>query len=209
MGVRAETLRLPLLAPVPVAPAAPDGPVRFLFLGAWIPTKGPHVALEAFAGRGGAGRDGSTLTMAGPVLPWRGSSRWGERLQTRARQIPGVELRGAVPHEAVPGLLAAHDVLLFPSTWEENSPLVLLEAGAAGVRTLSSDSAGPRFVAPRARFVPAGEVPAWRSALEQEIAAGRRREAPLCPPAMQAHAGELLARYARLLRPFAVGGSAG
>jgi glycosyltransferase involved in cell wall biosynthesis len=168
-----------------------------LLLGAWIPTKGPQVALEAFAGRAGAATDGATLTMAGPTPPWRGRPRWGERLRARAAVTPGVTVRPAVPHPQVPALLAAHDLLLFPSTWEENSPLVLLEAGAAGLRVLASDTAGPRFVAPQARFLPPGDVPAWRRALEEEIAAGRRREEAVEPPSLRAHAAELVARYER------------
>ena len=41
-------------------------------------------------------------------------------------------LRGPVPNEEVPDLLAAAEALVLGSTWPENAPLVVLEARASG-----------------------------------------------------------------------------
>jgi glycosyltransferase involved in cell wall biosynthesis len=110
-----------------------------------------------------------------------------------------VHVHGPLAHDAVASWLAGHDVLAFPSTWMENSPFVLREAGAAGIRILASDVPGARVVAPQARFVPPGDVGAWAAALSAERAAGGRRVAPARFADMASHAAEVLARYVALL----------
>ena len=125
MGVPAEVTPLPLLRPVPPAPEPPRGPVRFLFLGSWIPTKGPDVALEAFASLPAGA---ATLRMVGPSPSWQGSTQWADALRQRAQATPGVSAPGAVPHAAVIAELHDADVLLVPSTWEETGSLVANEA---------------------------------------------------------------------------------
>jgi glycosyltransferase involved in cell wall biosynthesis len=89
---------------------------------------------------------------------------------------------------------AEADVLLFPSTWEENSPFVLREAGAAGLRILASDVPGAREVAPQAAF-----VVDWAAALGAEVKRGQARAPPREFPTLAAHASHLLQRYAALL----------
>lgn len=196
MGVAAEITPLPLLRSVPPAPAPPPGPVRFLFLGSWIPTKGPDVALDAFASLPAGA---ATLRMVGPSPPWRGSTAWSEALRTRAQSTPGVSAPGAVPHAAVIAELHDADVLLVPSTWEETGSLVANEAQAAGLRVLASDLGGLAEVAPTARRVEPGSAPAWRRAMIEEIRRGRGRVAPVKRASMAEHAAEMVGRYRRVL----------
>lgn len=198
LGLAAEVLPLPLLAPMPAARAAPPGPVRFLFLGALLPTKGPDVALEAFA-RLPAGA--ATLTLRGAALPWRGRLDHVDALRSRVAAVPGAVLAPPVPHERVPAVLAEADVLLFPSTWDENHPLVLAEARAAGLRIVASDVPGASEVAPDAVHVEPGSVEAWRRALAAEVRRGRARRPPHPAPDLDTHARALLDRYESIPSP--------
>ena len=112
----------------------PDGPSRFLCVGALEERKNVVRLADAFA-RLGAG----TLTFAGDG-PLR------HRLEGRA----GVELRGRVPHDEVARLLAASRVLCQPSLIE---PLgqALLEGMAAGRPVVATRIGGPpEFVPPGA-----------------------------------------------------------
>lgn len=199
IGLEAELFPYPLLRPTPPAPPPGEGPVRFLFLGSLIPTKGPAIVLEAFA-RLPAGA--ATLRLAGPVLPYGGTTRYGDALRRRVTEVPGVRWDGPADPADIARLLAESDVLLFPSTWEENSPFVLHEAAAAGVRVVASDIPGTTAVLREtgARVEP-GDVDAWRRALASEVRRGRGRVAPLPMEDLQTHATRLLALYGDLRVP--------
>ena len=55
---------------------------------------------------------------------------------------------GAIPLDAIPETLVSFDLLVVPSIWEENSPLVIREAFAAGVPVVASRIGGiPEMVA--------------------------------------------------------------
>lgn len=199
LGIPATWLPLPLLRPIAPSPAGPDGPVRFLFLGGLLPTKGPRVALEAFA-RLPAGA--ATLHIVGPALPYDGRATYVDALRARVGEVPGATLSGPCPSDAVPALFAQADVLLFPSTWEENSPLVLREAGAAGLRIVASDVPGVTEVLGEqagVRVEP-GSIDAWRRALAAEVRRGRARGPVLATEPLDAHAARVLALYEGLAR---------
>lgn len=198
LGIPATWLPLPLLRPIPLAPPCPPGPVRFLFLGGLLPTKGPRVALEAFA-RLPAGA--ATLLIVGPALPYDGRTTYVDALRARVDDVPGATLRGPCPADRVPALFAEADVLLFPSTWVENSPLVLREAAAAGLRIVASDVPGVTEVlgADRAVRVEPGSVEPWHRALAAEVRQGRLRLPALVSETIDAHAARVHALYEDLL----------
>jgi glycosyltransferase involved in cell wall biosynthesis len=137
-----------------VAPA-PAGPPRFLCVGSLSERKNVVRLAEAFA-RLGEG----TLTFVGDG-PLRG------RLAGR----PGVVLAGRVPHDQVPGLLAASHVVCQPSLLE---PLgqSLLEAMACGRPVVATRVGGPpEFVPPGAGvLVDPLDVDALADALRQAAA---------------------------------------
>src|SRR3954469_11109079 len=117
-----------------VAPA-PDGPTRYLCVGALSERKNVVRLADAFASLDG----GATLIFAGDG-PLRG------RLEGRA----GVRLLGRVAHAHVPQLLADSHVLCQPSVLE---PLgqALLEGMAAGRSVVATRIGGPpEFVPPEA-----------------------------------------------------------
>jgi len=192
LGVEAEVVPLPLLRPVPAAPIAPPGPLRVLFLGAWIPPKGPHLLLDAFSSLPAGA---ATLRMVGPSPPFNGSTTWATALRSRAMATPGVSVGGEVSHAAVIAEIHEADLLVLPSTWEENAPLVLGEALAAGLRVLASDVGGVREVAPEARLVEAGEVAPLRAALVDEVRRGRGRHVPVVRQSLAEHVATLRSRY--------------
>jgi glycosyltransferase involved in cell wall biosynthesis len=141
---------IPLPSPVLPVPPVPRGPVRFLFCGSVIPTKGAHLLVDAFARW--ASPD-ARLTVAGPTPPFPADPGYAKRLQRTAESTPGVEWRGEVAHPHIPSLLTEHDVLVVPSVWPENSPLIVREATAAGLRVVVPAIGGTRELAPQARVV--------------------------------------------------------
>jgi glycosyltransferase involved in cell wall biosynthesis len=112
----------------------PDGPPRFLCVGALEERKNVVRLADAFAALGEG-----TLTFAGDGA-----------LRGRLEGRPGVRLLGRVPHDEIPGLLAESHVLAQPSLIE---PLgqALLEAMAAGRSVVATRIGGPpEFVPPEA-----------------------------------------------------------
>lgn len=206
LGLAAAHLPLPLLRPVepaaPVSgpagepagePAGPDQPLRLIFVGGLIPSKGPQIALAAWRRLPEAARARLPLRLVGPVLAWRGSTAWAERLRAEAGSV-GIPV-GPLPHQAVAGALQASDVLIFPSIWEENSPSVLREAASLGLPVIASDLQAVAEIAPHAVRFPVGDAGALSGRLLAALAEGRRRVAPLRFPTMADHAAALLEIY--------------
>jgi glycosyltransferase involved in cell wall biosynthesis len=161
---------LPLVAPLSPAATPQAGPVRVLFVGHLIPTKGLDVLVDAWARV-----SGGTLSLRGPFAPFDGQPGWERSLRDRVAQTPGVSWDGPFePHERQ-AVYSEDDVLVVPSTWEENSPLVVREALTVGLRVVASDVGGLAELAPDARRVPPGDPVALAAALQNEVDAGRGR----------------------------------
>ena len=121
-------------------PRAAGDPLRVLFVGSLVPQKGPHLLLEAW------GRLAPELRARGR-LELVGSARHHPDYQKRLRELAGevgAHLRGAVSREEIPDILRAADLVVVPSTWYENAPMVILEARAVGTPLLVSDAGGMR-----------------------------------------------------------------
>lgn len=103
---------------------------RAVFLGRGDPTKGLHVALEAWDR---AAVPGGELLIAGALQPDY------EVALLPLLERPSIRRLGFVSD--VPALLGSADVLLLPS-WTEGSALVILEAQASGCVPLVSDATG-------------------------------------------------------------------
>ena len=112
--------------------------VRFGFLGSLMLSKGPHLLLEAFAR---LPRGAASVKLYGAHVAYHGDDSYRSRLESLLVQ-PGIELHGPIAHDAVPETLAAIDVLVVPSVWEENSPLVIREAYLAGVPVVAARIGG-------------------------------------------------------------------
>lgn len=148
------------------------GPPVVGFLGRFVEEKGVRVLLRAWAA---AAPSRLLLVGGGPMEA---------ELRAFAAGAGGaVRVRTGVPHEAVPGCLAAMDVLAAPSLttprWREQFGRMLVEAMACGVPVIGSDSGEIPHVLGGAGLVAAeGDVAGWTAALDQLIA-GRERRAEL------------------------------
>jgi glycosyltransferase involved in cell wall biosynthesis len=110
-------------------PVPRTGPLEFLFVGQINPRKGTHHLLEAFAA---IPESVARLTLVGDLrIPRAQFARYADRV----RHVP------QVPRSAVPGIMAAHHVLVFPSYFE-GSALTLLEALASGLGIIQTRASG-------------------------------------------------------------------
>lgn len=106
-------------------PAPRDAPVKFLYLGLVIPSKGVHHALEAIAR---IPREQAELTVVGGLAVPR---QMLERYAHRITYVP------AVPRRAVAAIMADHHVFLMPS-YSEGAGITLYEALASGCALIQS-----------------------------------------------------------------------
>lgn len=179
-GTDVGTVALPVAPSSPLSPG-PTGSLRFVFIGSLIPTKGPDRLLRAFqALPAGAAR----LTLVGP-----GTSPFARALRTAATATPGVSILGSIPQEAVAPLLTRHDVLILPSTWAENSPLVVREALGAGLRVLGPGLGGTRELDPGVVTIPRDlSDEGFADMLLEEVRRGRQPRSPKRWPTPADHA---------------------
>ena len=119
----------------PAGRSAPAAPLRVGFVGSVVPHKGVHVLVEALrllpAGV-------AHLSIVGDpnVAP-----DYVADLHRRASGLP-VEFRGRFDEVERRNVYDALDVLVVPSLWLENSPLVIHEAAMAGVPVVASRIGG-------------------------------------------------------------------
>ena len=162
----------------PLPDPAPDLPrPRVLFVGRLAAQKGVATLLEAVPLL--RRRAAVVLVGDGPLRP---------ALERQAGRLgPGrVRFQGFVAHAEVPAWLAAADVLVLPSVYEELGS-VLLEAMAAGLPVVASAVGGiPDALGPAGRLVSPGDPAALAAAVDQvledpalaaELAAAARRRA--------------------------------
>jgi len=118
--------------------------LRLGFLGSVMVSKAPHLLLEA-AER--LPRGSVTVDLFGGYTAYHGDDTYRARLESLVAH-EGVRVHGAIPHDMVGEALASIDVLVVPSVWQENSPLVIGEAFLAGVPVVASRIGGiPEVVA--------------------------------------------------------------
>lgn len=190
----ARHLPLPLLYPVPLS-LPKEGPLRLRFVGALIPTKGPHIILAAI--KTIPKEYSYELQLIGPELPYNGRTDYLTTLKQTA-QAMNIPIRSCQPKD-MPAVWAETDVFLFPSLWEENSPSVLREAAAAGIPILSSDLKATREICREATLIAPNESHRWGQALRTEIQRGRRRCMPQQFPHIQMHARQVIRCYEDIL----------
>lgn len=186
-----------------LVPRRLQSPLRIGFIGAIARHKGLHVLVEAFR-QLGAGKHArlevyGRLDFAPP---------YGDQVRSLAAETSEIEFRGTFPHQEIGRVLSGLDVLVIPSVWYENTPLVLWMALAARVPVIVSDMGGLVEIirdGENGLVVPCGDPEALAAALDH-----CRRDPELLPrlarqiapvKTIQTYADELLARYEAALAP--------
>jgi GT2 family glycosyltransferase len=126
------------LAPFRVARRAPSSVLRLGFAGSLIPSKAPHVLLEAAARMP---PESVSVDLLGGASAYHGDADYHARLAPLLGR-PFVRKLGPVPHERIARALADIDVLVVPSEWIENAPFIIREAFAAGAPVVASNLGG-------------------------------------------------------------------
>ena len=121
-----------------VSRSAGDHGLRLGFLGSLMISKAPHLMLEA-ASR--LPRGSVSVDLFGACSTYHDDDSYREQLEPWLRGY-GVRVHGAIAHEQVPEALASIDVLVVPSIWPENAPLVIQEAFLAGIPVVASRIGG-------------------------------------------------------------------
>jgi len=99
-----------------------DAPLIFGYIGVVDPVKGVHLLVEAFAPLTGA-----ELRIYGGETDYAPYPDRGQFL-AQLRRSPHIRLMGRYDHREVGKILAEVDVVVVPSIWYENAPLVIREA---------------------------------------------------------------------------------
>jgi glycosyltransferase involved in cell wall biosynthesis len=185
--------------------ASAAGRLRIGFMGTLVWHKGADVLVEA-ARLLPRGRVVVRLHGDEHVFP-----EYTQQLRARAHDLP-VEFRGRFDHADVAAVLAGLDVLVVPSRWLENSPLVIHEAFMARVPVVASAIGGiPDLLGAGAHgvLVPPDDPAALADALCQLIESPHRvRALADRSPAVKTiadDAAEWVARYESAIREVALG----
>ena len=176
-----------------------DGPLRVTFLGSLAWQKGVHVLVEAF---------NCLPTGVARLRIWGDPTvfpDYGDHLG-HVLDHPDAQLMGRIANERVGEILADSDVMVVPSLWYENSPVVIQEARAAGVPVVAS---GHGALAEKVRhgvdglLFPPGDVAALRGTLQRLVdepeLLPRLREGVSPPAGIREHVAQLETLYQQIL----------
>lgn len=111
----------------------PDKPVTFGFIGQLAFYKGPEVLIDA--ARFAADSDYKIMIYG------EGEPEYEAKLRKKAKGL-AMEFVGRFDPKNLHAILAKLDVLVVPSLWEENSPLVIHEAAASRLPVIASNIGG-------------------------------------------------------------------
>jgi len=153
--------------PLASTPKTESDHVRFMFLGRLQPYKGLHHVLEAFNSL--PNPSGATLTVYGAS---DGHDTYFANLQQMMDANPHVNFAGLIPPTELARAFAKADIFLLPSTWHENSPLILLDALQSKTPVLASDIGGVSGIVEHNRnglLFPREDVAALRQEMQQLI----------------------------------------
>jgi glycosyltransferase involved in cell wall biosynthesis len=115
----------------------PADHIRFLFIGRLQPYKGAHVLVEAFNNL--ASPKNATLAIYGV---WDGYDKYYQELNSKINANPFIQFKGKIPPAELGSAFAEADYFVLPSTWHENSPLILLDALQSKTPVISSEISG-------------------------------------------------------------------
>ncbi len=115
---------------------------RLLYVGQLIPQKGVHTAIAALAL---LAREPAFASMSLSVAGGGMHPEYEKELRALAVQSglgERVHFLGKIPRPELPEVYAKHDVLIFPSEWDEPFAITPLEAAAAGLAIVGTTTGG-------------------------------------------------------------------
>jgi GT2 family glycosyltransferase/glycosyltransferase involved in cell wall biosynthesis len=112
--------------------------LRMGFVGTLMVSKAPHVLLQAFQA---LPANSAEVTLFGAYSAYHGDDSYLSVLEPLLK-LPGVKHEGPRSNEEVIHALGSLDLLVVPSIWEENSPVVVREAFLAGIPVVASALGG-------------------------------------------------------------------
>lgn len=173
--------------------------LRVGFFGTMMVSKAPHVAIRA------AERFDSTeleLHVVGRYAPYHGDDSYRAQIASTADNIV---FHGLLDHSVASELMQTMDVIVVPSVWEENAPLVLSEAFLRRVPVVASNIGGLREMirdGVDGALLPPGDVDALESCLRELVEDPERvstlRRAIVEPPTIDSDAANHLELYRKL-----------
>jgi len=113
--------------------------LRFGFLGTLLPMKGVDLLISAFKEIKDKNIE---LSIYGKLFSYSGFESFPKQLKKIIGNDPRIFLRGGYDNKDVGKILSSIDVLVVPSMWFENSPLVIQEAFLAHVPVIASRIGG-------------------------------------------------------------------
>lgn len=113
--------------------------IRFGFIGNLLPAKAAHILIQAF---NGIKDTDAVLNIFGRSLSCKGELlNYAGRLKKSAKN-KNIYFLGGFSNQDVSGIFADIDVLVVPSIWPENSPLVIQEGFLSGTPVIASRIGG-------------------------------------------------------------------
>jgi len=116
----------------------PSDKIRFGFIGTILPAKGVDILIQAF----NKIKDRRVeLKIYGKLFPYRGFEYYPAFIKKLVKN-ESIQFMGGFNHEDVSAIFSEIDVLFFPSIWNENCPLTILEAFASKTPVIASRIGG-------------------------------------------------------------------
>ncbi|MBI3318891.1 MAG: glycosyltransferase family 4 protein, partial [Candidatus Omnitrophica bacterium] len=180
-----------------------NGELKIAFVGRIDPVKGLHVLIQSIRSAPDlkVGLDIYGAAQRGTEAPYD------RRIRSLAQGDRRIRLCPAVPHAEVVSVLRGYDALAMPSQWLESSPLVVLEAFAAGVPVIGSNLGGiAEWVqhGVNGLLVEAASAEAWSGVLRrlsEEKTLLKSLRGGVCPPkTMSEVTEEMILLYERICR---------
>lgn len=116
-----------------------NNPRRLLYVGQLTPLKGIETAIQALK------RIVEQECYRSTTLTIVGGPDYGDRVHRLVSSLgleENVRFTGLVPRDQLPSIYQEHDILLFPSVWEEPFSLTLLEALSSGLAIVGTNTGG-------------------------------------------------------------------
>lgn len=121
-------------------------PKRLLYVGQIIPQKGVHTAVEALKMIVQQhGYESITLTIVGGSITPDYRVYVGHLVSSFGLEN-NVHFAGLVSRESLPSVYREHDILVFPSVWDEPFSITLLEGMSSGLAVVGTATGGSREI---------------------------------------------------------------